>query len=261
MSQAARDKDLVIQESPSGDHCLNWVLDRPERANALNPATLTWIARRCATLDGEVICLSSPHPRFFSAGFDLGHLAQAIQALPAAASPDETHPDATLTACTQALKTACAALIAIVDAPAIGAAVELLAHFDQVFLTPRASFKLPARTLGIPYHAAGIAQLRHRLGDQNTFELLVMGQTLSPERLGELPRFHLCDDLASAQAARLAMTRVLQDQAPSTLGLHCARLRGTKVEPAGPEIGAYHAKRSQAYRHPALKELLANKRP
>lgn len=253
------DHDLGIREIQSGDHCYDWVLDRPSRANALNPEMLNWITRRCASLQGEVICLSSPHPRFFSAGFDLGCLAQAIEALPAQPSPDEPHPDAALSACSKALLRACAALIAVVDAPVVGAAVEILAHFDQVFLTPRASFKIPARTLGIPYHAAGIAQLRHRLGDQNTFELLVMGQSLSAERLAALPRFQLHDDLTKAQAAKEAFTQTLQAQTPSSLGLHCARLRGPQVEPQGPEIGAYHAKRSQAYRRPALKQLLAKK--
>lgn len=252
---------LGIRETIAGDHRLEWILDRPACANALNPAMLDWITQRCATLDGEVVCLSSPHPRFFSAGFDLRCLAKAIETLPESASPDDAHPDAPLTACSHALKRACAALIAIVDAPAVGAAVELLAHFDLVFLTPRASFKIPARTLGIPYHAAGIAQLRHRLGDQNTFELLVMGQALSPERLSKLPRFELCDDLASAQKAQQAMTKILQAQEPRTLGLHCARLRTASVEPQGSEIGAYHASRSQAYRRPALRQLLAGKRP
>lgn len=253
--------ELGIRETQSGKHCYEWILDRPSRANALSPEILAWMTQRCATLEGEVICLSSPHPRFFSSGFDLGCLAEAVENMPAAASPGETHPDAPLTACTEALRSACAALIAVVDAPAVGAAVELLAHFDQVFLTPRASFKIPARTLGIPYHAGGIAQLRHRLGDANTFELLVQGQSLGPKRLARLPRFQLHDDLAQAQTARLAFTQNLQAQDPLCLGLHCARLRGPQVEPQGSEIGAYHARRSQAYRRPALKELLAKKRP
>lgn len=253
------DQDLGIRQTQTGPHSFDWILDRPHRANALSPAMLAWIAKRCETLQGEVICLSSPHPRFFSAGFDLNCLAEAIQALPDTPSPDEVHPDQALASCTQALRRACAALIAVVDAPVVGAAVELLAHFDQVFLTPRASFKIPARRLGIPYHAAGIAQLRHRLGEQNTFELLVLGQALNAQRLAQLPRFQVHDDLAAAQAARQAFTEQMQEQTPLTLGLHCARLRGPVVEPQGPELGAYHAARSQAYRRPALKKLLAGK--
>lgn len=250
---------LGIRQTQTGQHNFEWILDRPERANALNPAMLAWITQRCATLQGEVVCLSSPHPRFFSAGFDLQSLAQAICALPDQPSPQEVHPDAALAECTQALGGACAALIAVVDAPVVGAAVELLAHFDQVFLTPRASFKIPARTLGIPYHAAGIAQLRHRLGDQNSFELLVLGQSLGPERLAKLPRFQLHADLAAAESARQDFSSRMQEQEPRTLGLHCARLRGPCVNPQGPELGAYHAERSQAYRRPALKKLLAQK--
>lgn len=248
-----------LRETRRGERRYDWIFDRPHRANALDPATLEWIRTRCASLDGDVICLSSPHPRFFSAGFDLQCLASAIAALPTAPNPDEPHPDRALAACTLALQNANAALVAIVDAPAVGAAVEVLAHFDHVFLTPRASFQIPARRLGIPYHAAGLAQLRHRLGDQNTFELLVLGQTLSPASLASLPRFTLLDDLAQAQAALEVFCETLLDQPPSTLGPHCARLRGPCVEPQGPEAGAYHAIRSQAYRRPALKELLAKK--
>ena len=42
------------------DGVLWWTLDQPQRRNAVGPDALRWIAQRCATLNGEVVVLTSP---------------------------------------------------------------------------------------------------------------------------------------------------------------------------------------------------------
>lgn len=240
-----------IEERAEG-RVLYWRLNRPERANALTPEMLGWIEERAQSLDGQLVLLSSGHPRCFSAGFDLKALAARVHALNEDESPDAELPDHPLAACTQALLRAKACLVALVDAPVVGAGVELLAHFDYLFLTPKASFRIPARRLGVLYHAAGVAQLRHRFGDQALFEMLVQGSTVPAQSLAHRPRFVLQDDRHSLQEALQRWQADLLEQSPRTLGEHCALLRGPGLNLSPQELRAYDAARAQAYRDPAL---------
>lgn len=245
-----------IRETRTEQGHLSWVLDRPESANALSLPMLAWIQARAQALQGELVILSSPHPRFFSAGFDLRTLAKSVADLQAC--PQGPHPDDPLAACTQALAGAHGCLAAVVDAPVLGAAVELLAYFDQIFITPNASFQIPARKLGLLYHAAGIEQIRHRFGDRASFDMLVMGEKVGSRSLADLPRFSFCPQPSLLATQLRDWSERLLEQSPQTLGQHCARLR--VPGPGSAEaLGAYHAQRDQAYRRPELARLLAKK--
>ena len=44
-----------LREDVSEADTLQWVIDAPARRNAITPAMLEWIARRCAALHGEIV--------------------------------------------------------------------------------------------------------------------------------------------------------------------------------------------------------------
>lgn len=248
-----------IVETRSDDQ-LHWTLDRPERANALTPTMLNWVESRAKQLDGELVLLSSPHARFFSAGFDLRALEAGVQALPDHGELSATQfPDAALVACTRALSQAHACLVAIVDAPAVGAAVELLSYFDYIFITARASFRIPAGELGLLYHSAGLTQIQHRFGDQAAFDMLVCGEVISAQRMALQPRFSYFEDTTQLQKKLGPWCNQLLQSAPHARGPHCAHLRGPAQAIDPQKAGAYHAARAQAYRRPELAAALAKK--
>lgn len=245
----------LIEERSEG-RILYWTLHRPERANALTPEMLAWMESRAQSLDGELVLLSSSQTRCFSAGFDLQALATRVRALNANRGPVVALPDDPLASCTRALLRAKACLVGLVDAPVIGAGVELLSHFDYLHLTPKASFRIPARRLGVLYHAAGLAQLRHRFGDAALFEMLVQGGTVSAESLAQRPRFSLHKDRPSLDESLKTWKTQLLDQSAQTLGRHCALLRGPDFDLSPEERSAYDAARAQAYRDPALEQAI-----
>lgn len=166
---------------------VEWVLDAPARKNAITPAMLRFIARRCAALSGEVVVIRGEGPGF-SSGFDLVALAEAGRE---DAQGESALPDATLVAATSAMSRANATFVAAVHGFAIGAAVELSCACDLRIASDDATFRIPAAKLGVVYHAEGIARLRATFGTAIATRLLLLGDRIGAaeaEAAGALAR-------------------------------------------------------------------------
>ncbi len=151
-----------------------WTLNRPAKRNALRREMFAWIAERAAQLAGEVVVIRGAGGRVFSSGFDLDALPEPGLA---------TVPDAALIAASKALEVADATLIAAVDGPAIGAAVELLCRCDFQVAHPGVWCRVPAASLGVVYHADGLAAFHARLGSALARRLLVAGEKVDATEL------------------------------------------------------------------------------
>lgn len=197
------DPPTGLRERLRSDGALEWVLDAPERRNAISPDVLRHIARRCTALCGEIVVLRGAGPGF-CAGFDLTALVGATYD-PAAL------PDAALVAATSAMRTAEATFVGAVHGFAIGAGVELVCACDIRIASDDATFRVPAAALGVVYHADGVVRLREVFGAAATARLLLLGDRL---------------DAAEAEAAGALCRRVAARELDATVDDVVARLSG-----------------------------------
>ncbi len=170
---------------------LRWELDNVARRNAVSPAILEFIARRCAALHGEVVVLTGAGDRAFCSGFDLTALAR----LP------EGFPDAPLIACTAAMRAADATLVAAIGGAAVGAGVELACACDLRIAVDSATFAIPAARLGVVYHADGLASIRATFGGALAARLVLTAETIDAREAfaaGALARIVARDEFAGA---------------------------------------------------------------
>jgi len=166
------DPPAGIQEHQLEPGVLRWLLDKPARRNAIDPAMFAWITRRCASLSGEVVILRGAGEQAFTAGFDLKSLAERSASQPAP-------PDDVLIAATTAMLAADATFIAALNGYVIGAGVELIASCDLRVACERASLRVPAGKLGVVYHAAGLARIHAAFGPTVARRLFLAGETVA----------------------------------------------------------------------------------
>lgn len=74
-------------------------------------------------------------------------------------------------------------MIAAVDGPAVGVGTTLLFHCDLIYATPAATFSTPFVDLALVPEAASSLLMPQRLGYARAFEMLVLGEALSAERM------------------------------------------------------------------------------
>jgi enoyl-CoA hydratase/carnithine racemase len=151
-----------------------WSFDQPRKRNAVHPAALRAIARRCGELRGEVVVLRGADDGPFCAGFDLDALQTALRS-----DPIDSAPDAVLAAATAAMANADATFIAATRGYVIGAGVELAAACDLRVGDEHGWMLVPAGKLGVVYHANGIARMHAAYGATATRTLLLTGDRVA----------------------------------------------------------------------------------
>jgi len=180
-------------------------IDRPERRNAVDHATLLALKRaqvdvlaagsRCLVLTGA--------PPAFCAGADLGGVESGEFAVALAAA---------LRGFTElAIPT-----IAAIDGPALGAGTQLVVACDLRVATERSVFGIPAAKLGLVVDHWTIERLARELGWSVARAMLVAATTYRTEQLvasGAVHRIGVLDD-ALAWAAEIA------ELAPLTMATH-----------------------------------------
>ena len=163
-------------------------INRPDRANALRRRTIRQIE---AVLDsaeasesgaahvtgasaGGVLLTGGPGR--FSAGADLSELE---------GTTDDLGFDDELERLCRRLTLSPLPVVAAVEGPCHGAAVDLAWSCDAVVVSEEARLGLPATSLGILYNPSSVARLHARLGSPTVRRLMVLQQQLSGR---ELPR-------------------------------------------------------------------------
>jgi enoyl-CoA hydratase len=192
------------------------VLDRPERRNALDVATLTELRRAQREVAGRparALVLTGAPPAF-CAGADLaevesgefaGLLGEVLRGF-------------------GELPFVC---IAAVDGPALGAGTQLAVACDLRVATPDSPFGIPAARLGLAVDQWTVDRLAGEAGSSVARAMLLAATTFRAAELVACGFIHHCGDLDDA----LAWAAEVAELAPLTVASHKLALeRGHEVE-------------------------------
>lgn len=148
-------------------------LNRPEKRNALNNATLKEIAEYLQYLDADIlvkVVVITGNTQCFAAGADLNELAQhdviSIQ--------QDQRP-----LLWKSIDEFSKPLIMAVNGYAFGAGFELALHGDIILTGDNAQFALPEIGLGMLPGAGGTQRLARLVGQQLTMRWAMLGETIS----------------------------------------------------------------------------------
>jgi amidase len=161
----------VIASARSGP-CGLVSIDRPQKRNAL---TLDALRELRAALASHVeagargIVLTGSD-EIFSAGIDLAEIGNGVA---------DVAVDDEIARTVGAIRELSTPVIAAIEGPCIGAAVEIALACDVRIAGAGAVFGLPAARLGVLYRPDGIAALVAELGRQTAARLLVLGERIA----------------------------------------------------------------------------------
>lgn len=184
-------------------------IDRPERRNAVDIATLTGLAEAAEAVslpETRVVVLTGSAPAF-CAGADLG-----------GAESDEFQ--GALQRALLAIAGCPVPVIAAIDGPALGAGSQLVSVCDLRVATERSTFGIPAAKLGLAVDQWTVDRLVREFGWGIARSMLVAAEVVGTERMLAAGVVHRIGDLAAA----LEWARVLAHQAPLTVVAHKAAL-------------------------------------
>lgn len=155
------------------------LLDRPERRNPLDAATrraLELELRRAGEAGRPAVAIgATPHePPVFAAGADL----RAIAALTPSEAPAFAEEGQRLHRLAEDLSVQ---LVAVIDGPCFGGALDLAMACDTVLASKRARFAHPGIRLGIVTGWGGTRRLPQRIGAGRAAALLQTGRALGAQ--------------------------------------------------------------------------------
>jgi Asp-tRNA(Asn)/Glu-tRNA(Gln) amidotransferase A subunit family amidase/enoyl-CoA hydratase/carnithine racemase len=149
-------------------------LARPHKRNAMTLEMLRGMraALAQAAAGGARAVVLTGSGDTFSAGMDLGEIGNGASDI----AVDDAIADAVA-----AIRGAPVPVLAAVDGPCVGAAVELALACDARVAGAGAFFQLPSARLGILYRPEAVADLVAQLGRQTAARLLVLGERIDAE--------------------------------------------------------------------------------
>ena len=165
----------LVRDGPMA--CL--VLDNPGARNALTAAMYQQLHDACCSLatDPSVrLVVVQGEGEAFAAGTDIADLV-AVRT-----GADGVAYEGMITRVLNAVRALDVPVVGLVDGPAVGGGLAILACCDLVYATPQARFGAPvARTLGNCVSPGTTARLWAALGRALTTELLLTGRLISAE--------------------------------------------------------------------------------
>ena len=149
------------------------VLDDPARRNALGWGTLEAILDSVnSAQDDDARCiLLSAQGSVFSAGADFNDLTGTAA---------DTHFDDAVSKVTTAFRSSSIPVVAVVDGPCLGAAVDVVTSTDVVIATQSARFGVPAARLGILYNPDSLVAMHSRITG-SLMRTLMLGISVSAD--------------------------------------------------------------------------------
>lgn len=145
-------------------------LARPAKRNALSSAALEQLAAATYYFEEmRALVLTSTGP-VFSAGVDIAELHGDRR---------DIEIDRLVHVAADALRNLPIPVIAAVEGPCIGAAIELLLACDGWVFGPDASIHLPSIRMGLVYHPSSLAALQRRLGPDMVKRLVLLQEPLA----------------------------------------------------------------------------------
>jgi enoyl-CoA hydratase/carnithine racemase len=117
-------------------------------------------------------------------------------------------------------------LVAGVDGLAVGIGTTVLFHCDLVYASPRSTFATPFVDLGLVPEAGSSLLAPRVMGYTHAFELLVLGEAFSAERMREAGLVNVILEQEMVEDAALAAARRLAAKPAAALLLSRSLLRG-----------------------------------
>ena len=159
------------------EHCgkiLSIILDRPAQKNSLSIELLSQLSGALCeqVTDATAAVIVSGANGCFSAGADFADLTGTVEDLAV---------DDAIAGAVRAIQQVPVPVVAAVDGPCIGAAVDLCLACDVRAASRSAYFQIPATRLGLLYNPAAVARLARVTLPDTLFRLLVLGERLSAE--------------------------------------------------------------------------------
>ena len=177
--------DLVIYETSGAVALLT--LNRPEKLNALNYATNDRLMALLDTIEADpavrAVVITGAGERAFSAGGDIHEFTGSVKAGVETAVRDFCRRGQTMTA---RLESFPKPVIAAVNGIAFGGGCEITEAVHLAVASERALFAKPEINIGIPPTFGGTQRLPRLAGRKRALELLLTGDSFSPQRAYEM---------------------------------------------------------------------------
>ncbi|MGA1053428.1 MAG: enoyl-CoA hydratase-related protein [Ilumatobacteraceae bacterium] len=169
-------------------------LDRPDRRNALDHATLLQLLDALEACRGARVVVLTGTPPAFCAGADLAGVEEGVFA-------------ADLRAVLEGFTDLDAAVVVAVDGPAMGAGAQLVSVCDLRVATPGSTFAIPAARLGLMIDQWTVERMGREFGWPVTRGMLLAAEVYDAERLHGAGVVHRLGDLDDALqwAGRIAL--------------------------------------------------------
>ncbi|WP_298972292.1 crotonase/enoyl-CoA hydratase family protein [uncultured Roseobacter sp.] len=162
-------------------------LNRPEKLNALNYATNDQLLALLESIETDpsirAVVLTGAGERAFSAGGDIYEFTESVKAGIDVAVRDFCKRGQTMTA---RLETFPKPIIAAVNGIAFGGGCEITEAVHLAVASEEALFAKPEINIGIPPTFGGTQRLPRLAGRKRALELLLTGDTFSPQRAYEM---------------------------------------------------------------------------
>jgi enoyl-CoA hydratase len=200
---------VLVEALPDAADVVVVTLDRPERRNALDHATLQSLrdAITHAVDERARVLVLTGAGGHFCAGADLTGIE------------DEGFVDL-LRSVLEGLHTAPFPVVAAVEGAALGAGTQLAMSCDLRIATADASFGIPAAKLGLTVDHWTVQQLARHAGDSLARVMLLGAEVLRGDRLYASGFVHRLVDAGGVAEPALAWARELRALAPLTIAAH-----------------------------------------
>lgn len=202
--------------------------NRPEKLNALNYALIDELMALLDTIEADpefqVVILTGAGERAFSAGGDIPEFAESVRTGVEVAVRDFVRRGQAMTA---RLESFTKPIIAAVNGIAFGGGCEITEAVHIAIASERAIFAKPEINLGMPPTFGGTQRLPRLAGRKRALELLLTGDTFSPQRaldMGLINKVVPHDDLLPA--ARDMAHRIMRHSPLAAAGILRAVTRG-----------------------------------
>lgn len=209
---------MIGTEALEGGRIVRLTIERPDRGNAVDDATLDALARAVGGLaagGARAAVLAGGGGKHFCAGYDFSSLATALAATEGGAMAPAEHP---LERAVRAIEDSPVPIVAAVAGGAIGAGCELALACDFRVAAAGARFLFPPARIGLVYSHTGIARVIALAGAGVAKEMFLLGAAIDPERGERLGLVHKVVPDGTQDEEALALARALAANAPLAVG-------------------------------------------
>lgn len=209
------------------DHIAILTFNRPEKLNALNYALIDELMALLDTIEADPqfqVVILTGNGRAFSAGGDIPEFADSVRTGVDVAVRDFVRRGQAMTARLEAFTKP---IIAAVNGIAFGGGCEITEAVHIAIASEQAIFAKPEINLGMPPTFGGTQRLPRLVGRKRALELLLTGDTFSPERaldMGLINKIVPPDQLLPA--ARDMAHRIMRHSPLAAAGIISAVTRG-----------------------------------